>query len=340
MTDRDANDRKLELLDVAESRITAHARHPRRVRPDLWIYFVALLLVVQVALYLVPHIRPGPLGWVCWVIGSDPSLWIVVAAGMLVIALVWALWKPPLINRWRVMGVLALLALVASTAMFRVYPSSYDNRPSNIRFRLPLDGPILVGWGGGTPGVNYHVAYPDQRWAYDLLVAENHRTFRGDGARWEDYLCYGLPVLAPADGKVAAVLDGMPDQPIGVLGGTPAGGNHVVIEVQDRGQAQFLFLCHLQRGSILVKEGESVSQGQPVAKVGNSGNTSEPHLHIHLQNTRADDVAEGIPLYFHNYRTSGQLVERGIPTGGFGRQGPIGQVVQHAGPNGATKATD
>src|SRR5262245_27284777 len=90
---------------------------PRRPRPDRLLYFVALLLVIQVALFVVPHVRPGPLGWVCWVIGSDPSLWIVVAAGMLVIALVWALWKPPVLNRWRVMGVLALVALVASTAM-------------------------------------------------------------------------------------------------------------------------------------------------------------------------------------------------------------------------------
>jgi hypothetical protein len=305
------------------------SRRPRRVRPDLWIYFVALLLALQVALYIIPHVSPGPLGWVAWVIGSDPSLWIVIAAGLLVMAVVWAFWKPPLFNRWRVMGLVAIAALVASTAMFRVYPSSYDNRPSNIRFRLPLDGPILVGWGGGTPDVNYHVAYPGQRWAYDLLVADNGKTCRGDGARCEDFLCFGLSVLAPADGKVIAILDGMPDQPIGVLGGMPAGGNQIVIEVKDNGQSQYLFLCHLQRGSILVKEGDSVTHGQPLAKVGNSGNTSEPHLHIHLQNTSADDVAEGIPLYFHNYRTGGKVVERGIPTGGFVRNGPSGQVVEH-----------
>ncbi len=302
----------------------------RRVRPDLWIYFVALLLALQVALYIVPHIWPGPLGWVAWVIGSDPSLWIVVAGGMLVMAIVWAFWKPPLVNRWRVMGLAAIVALVVSTAMYRVYPSSYDNRPSSVRFRLPLDGPILVGWGGGTPDVNYHVAYPDQRWAYDLLVVENGKTHRGDGARCEDYFCYGLPVLAPADGKVAAVLDGQPDQPIGVLGGAPAGGNQIIIEVHDNSQSQYLFLCHLQRGSITLREGDSVKEGQPLAKVGNSGNTSEPHLHIHLQSTAADDIGEGIPLYFHNYNSGGKLVERGIPTGGFDRSGPNGQIVEHA----------
>jgi hypothetical protein len=309
---------------------------PRSTRPDLWIYFVALLLVLQIALYVIPHVSPGPLGWVCWMIGSDQLLWMVVGAGLAVIAFVWAFWKPPLVNTWRVMGLVSIAALVASTAIFRVYPSSYDSRPSNVRFRLPLDGPILVGWGGGTPGENYHVAYPDQRWAYDLLMAEGGKTHRGDGDRCEDFVCYGRPVLAPADGKVVAVLDDMPDQPIGVLGGMPSGGNQVVIEVKDARQSQYLFLCHLQRGTITVHEGDAVKQGQPVAKVGNSGNTSEPHLHIHLQSTPADDVAEGIPLYFHDYRVNGQFVERGIPTGGFDRNGPKGQIVEHAGPPDAT----
>src|SRR4029453_6389905 len=80
------------------------AKPPRHVRSDLWLYFVALLLALHVALYIIPPVRPGPLGWLGWVIGSDPSLWIVVAAGTLVIAIVWAVWKRPLVNRWRVIG--------------------------------------------------------------------------------------------------------------------------------------------------------------------------------------------------------------------------------------------
>ena len=302
------------------------ASRPRRPRPDLWLYAVGLLLVVQICLYLVPHWWPGPIGLACWKIGSDFLLWVIVAAGLLLIALVWSLWRRPMVNRWRIMGVGAILALVAATFMYRVYPSSYNNRPSAVRFRLPLDGPILVGWGGATPDVNYHVIAPEQRWAYDLLVAENGSTHRGDGSRCEDYYCYGLPVLAPADGKVVDVLYDMPDQPVGALGGMPAGGNQIVIEVAPR---ELLYLCHLQRGSLLVKKGDRVEQGQPLAKVGNSGNTSEPHIHIHLQNTMLDDFGEGIPLYFHNYRTDGKLVERGIPTGGFSRTGPIGQIVEH-----------
>ena len=290
---------------------------------------MAALLALQLVLYTVPHVLPGPWGWLCWMIGSDFLLWFGLMVIFLFVAVAFSLWRRPFWNRWRLIGVAAIFALVASTFLFRVYPSSHADEPSEVRFRLPLDGPILVGWGGNTPGVNYHVAYPDQRWAYDLVVAKDGSTHAGDGTNLADFYCYGLPVLAPANGEVVAVLDGQPDQPIGVLGGMPAGGNQIVLRVAPR---QYLFLCHLSRGSINVREGDEVTQGQPLAKVGNSGNTSEPHLHIHLQDTPRAHVGEGIPLYFHAYQTGGEFIERGMPTGGFSLGGPTGQVVEHVQP--------
>ncbi len=303
----------------------------RKPRPDWWLYFVALLLVTQVALFVVPQFRPGILGWMCWTIGGDRLLWMFLAAIFSLVAIAFSIWRRPFWNRWRVIGLVSIAALGASPFMYQVYPSSHDADVSPVQFRLPMDGPILVGWGGATPDVNYHVIAADQRWAYDLLVVKDGRSFSGEGVELTDYYCYGQPVLAPADGKVAAVLDGMPDQPIGQLGGMPAGGNQIVIEVAPR---QFLFLCHLGRGTILVKEGDKVVQGQPLAKIGNSGNTSEPHLHLHLQDTGRSDFGEGIPLYFHHYRVidTDKVIDRGIPTGGFGPNGPTGQIVEHVGP--------
>ncbi|MEX2175476.1 MAG: M23 family metallopeptidase [Pirellulaceae bacterium] len=301
----------------------------RRRWPDAWLYAVAFFLLVQVFLYSYPHLRPGTVGWLCWMLGSDRLLWWIIAFGLLVIAVVWSLWRPPpgKLTRWRLFGVGAIVALAVTPLMYRVYPSSYEDRPSEVRFRLPLDGPILVGWGGNTPAVNYHVSAPAQRWAYDLVVAEDRQTHTGDGDRLADYYCYDRPVLAPAAGEVVAVLDGQPDQPPGLLGGSPAGGNQIVIRVAD---GQYLFLCHLRRGTLQVQEGGQVVSGQPVASVGNSGNTSEPHLHIHLQNTPNMNAGEGIPLYFHHYRCEGRLVERGMPTGGFSLDGPSGQIVSPA----------
>jgi hypothetical protein len=306
------------------------AAKPRRPRPDWWLYFVALLLVTQVTLFVIPQFRPGIVGWLCWTIGCDRLLWLFLAAIFLLVAAGFSFWRRPLVNRWRVIGLVAIAALGAAPFMYQVYPSSHDGELGTVQFRLPLDGPILVGWGGTTPDVNYHVIAPEQRWAYDLAVAKDGSTHAGEGTTMSDYYCFGQPVLAPADGKVVAVLDGMLDQPIGQLGGMPAGGNQIVIEVAPR---QFLFLCHLGRGTILVKERDQIVQGAPLAKVGNSGNTSEPHLHIHLQDTDEPDFGEGIPLYFHHYRVVGtdQVIDRGIPTGGFGASGPTGQVVEHVG---------
>jgi len=117
--------------------------------------------------------------------------------------------------------------------------------------------------------------------------------------------------------------------PIGVMGGgKDAGGNQVVMEVAP---GQFLFLCHLQPGSIVVKKGDQVKEGQVVGRVGNSGNTSQPHLHIHVQDSSEPDFAEGIPLYFHNYEVNGQFVERGMPMGGFKEDRPSGEIVEHVG---------
>uniref|UniRef100_A0A7C2JYL5 M23ase beta-sheet core domain-containing protein n=1 Tax=Schlesneria paludicola TaxID=360056 RepID=A0A7C2JYL5_9PLAN len=300
---------------------------PPRRRPDWWPYVVFTFLALQGLLYAMPHQRPGFAGLVCWLFGSDSLLWLVIAGAIGLYAFVKALVRRPFWTRWRVAGGIGLVVLLLSPMAFRVYPSSHANRPSQVRFRLPFDGPITVGWGGDAPGVNYHVCTPDQRWAYDLLVTRDGSSHRGDGTTLDDYYCYGLPVVAPADGVVVRVFDGDPDMPVGVLGGgTDPGGNHLVLKVAED---EFLFLCHLQPGSIAVQVGDSVRTGDVLAKIGNSGNTSEPHLHIHLQDTPESTFGEGIPLYFHGYRTGDQLIDRGMPTGGVSFDGFTGQIVEH-----------
>jgi murein DD-endopeptidase MepM/ murein hydrolase activator NlpD len=209
----------------------------------------------------------------------------------------------------------------AFSMFFVPYPTSHGDTPSQVRFRLPLDGPVTVAWGGAWPIGNYHAVYPSQCRAYDLLVSVEGKTFRGDGKKLEDYYCFGAAIVAPADGTVVSVADGHPNMPPGELGGSPAGGNQIVIEVAPR---EYLFLCHIQPNSITVKPGDRVTTGQLLGRVGNSGNTSEPHLHIHLQDAPGDDHGEGIPLLFHNFRIGDKLVERAMPTGGIEPQ-----IVEH-----------
>ncbi|WP_092891398.1 M23 family metallopeptidase [Roseicitreum antarcticum] len=76
------------------------------------------------------------------------------------------------------------------------------------------------------------------------------------------------------------------------------------------------FLAHLQRGSLAVAKGGSVTTGQQIGQCGNSGNTSETHLHFHMQTSLMLGQGEGLPAQFRNYLANGVLIDRGEPTEG------------------------
>lgn len=187
---------------------------------------------------------------------------------------------------------------------------------SHVVFRPPFTGTWLVAWGGTSLPLNYHIATPNQTHAYDIVVWKNGRTHSGDGTRLQDYYAYGQPALAPAAGTVVSVLDCEPDsQPQQPPRFTNPLGNHVGIKVAE---GETLFMAHLQRGSVRVKVGDRVTSGQPVGLVGNSGNTSEPHFHVHLQdredmflydadgNITSFNDAKGLPLRFSDVLLDGK----------------------------------
>ena len=90
-------------------------------------------------------------------------------------------------------------------------------------------------------------------------------------------------------------------------------GNHVVL---DLGNEEYLFIAHLQTGSVKVKPGDHVKAGDAMGLCGNSGNSSEPHLHIHLQTTPRFGDGKGLPLQFQHYEADKKPVDRGEPTRG------------------------
>ena len=300
-------------------------------RVDWWVRASCALAVAQAVILAVAHARPGLAGVVLWFVG--PPLVVLTAAGLLAVAFARTLRRRP-VSRLHLAVYLLLGCVVASVVLVRSYPSSYDARPSDVRFRLPLDGPITVAWGGATLGHNYHTVMPDQKWAYDLLVTHEGRTHRGDGSRVDQYYAYGLPVVSPADGIVHSTRDWDPDEPPGYWRIRRVTGNHVVLEVAP---GEYLFVAHLQPGSVRVAPGDRVRQGQVLGLVGNSGNSTEPHVHLHLQDTPRTYLGESIPFYFHDYRLGDRLIARGMPTGGQRNRrsvprGPyVGQIVEHAG---------
>jgi hypothetical protein len=204
-------------------------------------------------------------------------------------------------------------ALGVSAVMQVVLPDDpMGSTPVATTFQLPFDGAWMVIWGGGSEFRNYHAPTPQQRSAHDIVIWRDGATYRGDGTRNEDYHCYGQPQYAPAAGTVVIAVDEYPDDTPGT---TPTAdptmhpaGNHVVIEVAD---GEYVLMAHFQPGTVAVSAGDTVAAGDLVGLTGNSGNSSEPHVHIHLQTgpDMFDPGTFGLPMTFTGLRVNGEGVE-------------------------------
>ncbi len=192
-------------------------------------------------------------------------------------------------------------------------PNPHLAYETKARLRLPFEGAWFVYWGGREIEANYHAANPQQRFAMDVMIRKDGLSHAGDPAVLENYHCWNQPILAPADGIAARAVDGFPDLPIGEMDPQNPAGNHVVI---DFGNGEYGFLAHLRRGSLTVETGDPVLAGQEIGRCGNSGNTSEPHLHIHLQTSVWLDQGHGLPMPFVDYLADGAFVARGEPQKG------------------------
>jgi murein DD-endopeptidase MepM/ murein hydrolase activator NlpD len=163
---------------------------------------------------------------------------------------------------------------------------------------LPFEGQWTVFWGGDTKELNRHHDTPNQRFAFDFLITNPHgKTYQGDGNKNEDYFAFGRKVLAPADGVVTDVIEGVRDNQPRSMNPFSALGNAVMIEHRDH---EISVLAHFKNGSITVKPGDKIKKGRLLGLCGNSGNSSEPHIHYHLQNTPIIQDGTGIKCYFEN----------------------------------------
>lgn len=192
-------------------------------------------------------------------------------------------------------------------------PSKYAERSTRTPLRLPFAGSAYVAWGGRSAHQNYHIEFSDQRFAYDFFLLEDGRVHGGDGSRNEDYACFGREVLAPAAGRVRAVMDTVPDNSPGRMNRRVPPGNHVII---GHGHGEFSVLAHLRQGTVRVRPGQRVDVGQPLGTCGNSGNSSAPHLHYHLQTEARTGAGVGLPAQFRDYEVNGRDVSVGEPVRG------------------------
>jgi hypothetical protein len=148
-----------------------------------------------------------------------------------------------------------------------------------------------------------------ERFAIDYVqLLPDGRLFNGDKTKPESYPGFGADIHAVSDGRVVAVVDGLPEQ---VPGKSPAGlpldqyaGNHIVQVLADGNYALY---AHLKTGSIKVEVGDRVSPGQVIASLGNSGNTDGPHLHFHVMSTPDPLRSNGLPFVLSSFKLDGRI---------------------------------
>lgn len=192
--------------------------------------------------------------------------------------------------------------LIATLNITAVGPRIVLPERNKTPMRLPFNGEWYVRWGGVTPELNHHSNARSQRRALDMLIRDPQKnTYKNDGKANGDHYAYGAEILAPADGTVSMVIDGVPDNEPGMPNVFSAVGNCIMIKHSD---SEFSVLAHLMPGSPCVKVGDTVKGGQPIGKCGNSGNSNEPHLHFHLQNLPVMQDASGFEPYFQNIRVT------------------------------------
>ena len=149
---------------------------------------------------------------------------------------------------------------------------------------MPFKGEWTVFWGGDTKELNYHVVDQAQKNAFDFLITdEKGNSYKTIGQTNDDYYVFGKKIIAPAAGEVVLVVEGIKDNTPGEMNPIYVPGNTVIIKTAND---EYLFFAHFKQHSIKVKQGQQVKQGELLGLCGNSGNSTEPHLHFQIQECR------------------------------------------------------
>lgn len=254
-----------------------------------WLILVADALVFSALVFLVGR----------WDIAGYYTPYVLIA--ILVGSVLWSLRKhisrlwfsDGLRGFWRRHWTSVFSLVTFSAALvYVIYGLLPPANPKHLTFPL-ADGRFVVGQGGGIGLLNHHASHPEQRYAADIS-AIYQSGFRARGilpTELSSYAIYGFLVISPCRGTVIATRDDLPDLIPPQADPENAIGNHVIINCDGFN----VELAHLMRGSVVVAAGDQVSEGDMLGKVGNSGNTTEPHLHIHAVDPQ---TGRGLPMSF------------------------------------------
>jgi len=256
---------------------------------------LGLLIVLWGCVFLV-H---GQVGVVAFVLLKLYLPFIGIA--LMGITFIWTIWRvvkkrkiaQPLVG-FLMSSIMGATMLTNLGIIDLAYPAQTENLTSVI-VEWPFQETTVVGWGGNTVAENYHAAYPNIRYAYDLVMQPYDINSESNA----DYGIWNKAIYSPVKGTVIGTCNEEKDIIPNLEEFSSQLGNYVFIEIEDTGT--YLVLAHMKEGSVQVKVGQEVEVGTLLGNVGNSGTSSEPHLHIHHQRQNPVEIltfAEGLPLYF------------------------------------------
>lgn len=191
----------------------------------------------------------------------------------------------------------------------RPFPST-ENYTCKNNYILPFKNEWLVGNGGVEKKYSHSWEVYTQRYAYDFIILNKEGTSSsGDRKELSSYYCYGENIIASADGVVVDIKNSEKDSYVdgkrAYCDSSDIRGNYITI---DHGKNEFSCSAHLIKDSITVKIGDTVKQGDVIAKAGNSGNSSEPHLHFQLQDGKDFCLSYGLPITFSNIKVDKRVI--------------------------------
>jgi len=165
-------------------------------------------------------------------------------------------------------------------------------------YDLPIKDEWLIYWGGDNELFNYHYNYETQRYAYDLVKLVNGKTMYDGGQFCSNYYSFGANVVAPIYGEVVKVVNHINDNTPGNTNESEPYGNYVMMK---HGDHEYSVLAHLKKHSITVHEGDLIYAQEVIGQCGNSGNSTEPHLHFQVMNAPDLENGQSLKIQFKDY---------------------------------------
>lgn len=260
-----------------------------------------LINLLVVALYSVHIFLIGRWDWLSYYLRFVLAiLFFVAALKSFIKAKSLPLYPPRKFKNYLTLGINGLVIVLLLTVLSSYIPQGYSFNSEPVRLSFPLkNGTYYVGQGGNSPAINYHNDNPAQRYALDIMKL-NILGARANGLyprSLTNYAIFGETLYSPCDGTISNTANDLPNLIPPASDRQNPAGNHILLKCKGAD----IIMAHLQRGSLTVREGEAVSVGQAIAKIGNSGNTSEPHLHIHARKENKGKSlldGEGMPITF------------------------------------------